>query len=513
MLVRVFDSDHLARVVPDLAPEVLHHVILHRGLEACGDLIAAATAEQLTSLFDLDLWQAEKPGLAEQLDIRRFGEWVEVLVDQDPSLAARTVAAVDPRLVIAALSRYIRVFDPGIFERIVPTEEVDHDLAPDPFTGLTCEMAGYIVRARRTDVWDAIVLLLHALADEQPERFDEVMLGCRRLSNDAPEMDGLDDLLDAPHQAVHDAALEREGRRSEQGYVTPGDARAFLEMARRSRQAQQPPDQSQRNPPQQNLPQPQPTQQPSAAARPAIGGHDDSSALIERPDAGESSGTRIGRAMRHLAEHDPDAFDERLKELAFLAGALVAGCSLGDRPFTPREARDAAIAICNIGLEHWPGIGINAGLAGGIDASMPDDVLRMHELVAVFEAGWAVLHEQVSLFVADSLIATLRDLRGHDSDTRRGLIALERKLIKHRSGGTPWHAREALDVLAILDMAAWTTLLGLLGECPVMPAALVAIVTRDITPIDAEKFEFISTADHLRMVRAFMRQLPRVLTS
>ena len=54
---------------------------------------------------------------------------------------------------------------------------------------------------------------------------------------------------------------------------------------------------------------------------------------------------------------------------------------------------------------------------------MPDDLLKTHELVAAFEAGWKVLHQQVSLFVADSLIATLRDLRCDDIETRRDLVA------------------------------------------------------------------------------------------
>ena len=62
--------------------------------------------------------------------------------------------------------------------------------------------------------------------------FHAVMQGCRRLSNSRPEIDGLDDLLLAPEQHLHDVTIERERRRSRQGYATPADARAFLEMAR-----------------------------------------------------------------------------------------------------------------------------------------------------------------------------------------------------------------------------------------------------------------------------------------
>jgi len=51
------------------------------------------------------------------------------------------------------------------------------------------------------------------------------------------EIDGLDDLLRAPEQHLHDAAIERERRRAQHGYATPADARAFLQMARQPRAA------------------------------------------------------------------------------------------------------------------------------------------------------------------------------------------------------------------------------------------------------------------------------------
>ena len=95
-----------------------------------------------------------------------------------------------------------------------------------------CEVGGYLVRARRTDAWDAIVALLVALETEHHHDFHAVMQGCRGLSYSRPEIDGLDDLLMAPEQHLHDVAIEREQRRSRHGYATPADARAFLHMAR-----------------------------------------------------------------------------------------------------------------------------------------------------------------------------------------------------------------------------------------------------------------------------------------
>jgi hypothetical protein len=61
-LARLLDTPHLARLVPQLPPETLHQLIRHAGLEACGELVASATPEQLTSVLDLDLWRHARPG-------------------------------------------------------------------------------------------------------------------------------------------------------------------------------------------------------------------------------------------------------------------------------------------------------------------------------------------------------------------------------------------------------------------------------------------------------------------
>ena len=260
-LARLLDTPLLPRIVPHLPAETLHQLIRSRGLEACSAIVTSATPAQLTSLLDLDLWRHARPGRDEQFDVERFGEWLEVLVDAGESVAARTFAALDNELVVAGLSRYVRVFDPGIFEPVAQSDDEPTDrheamregdairigeaidsatVPPDGSIGdrLECEVGGYTVRARRADAWDAIVALLAALEAEQGNCFHAVMRGCRLLSNSRPEIDGLDELLSAPEQQLHDITIEREHRRSRQGYATSADARAFLEMARRPNHAQ-----------------------------------------------------------------------------------------------------------------------------------------------------------------------------------------------------------------------------------------------------------------------------------
>jgi hypothetical protein len=506
-------------------------------------------------LLDLDLWRHTRPGRDEQFDVDRFGEWLEVLVDTGESVAARTVAALDRELVIAGLSRYVRVFDPGTFE---PTESSDDETSDrhDKMNSETsedmpeCELGGYVVRARRTDAWDAIITLLVTLEAEHDVYFHAVMRGCRRLSNSRPEVDGLDDLLMAPEQQLHDVAMERERRRSRSGYATPADARAFLQMARQpSRTA------SRINPlaaayfraaeedADADTTPPDDTSAVEAPPRAPQGGDDIPGsidaviellaeagvmpqrprALLDAPDADPRAAplALLKRLMGFLLHADDTAYLARTRELAFLANTLLAGASVQSRPFTPPEASDAAACICNLGLEHWPArwpSTMPATSPGGspspaLDtAAPPDGFLVDHDLVTAFEVGWSVLYHDVGLFAADQLLTTLADLQPVDAETRDGLRRLRRALIKQREAGTPWRARKAADALAMLDMTAWVGVLGVLDECPIVPAALTAVLERRTTSVDPTAFVFISTAAQIGDIRLFMRMLPGLLS-
>ena len=429
-LARLLDTPHLARLVPHLAPETLHQLIRYRGLDACGELVAAATPAQLKSVLDLDLWRSNQPGRDERFDEARFGEWIEFLVDSGGSAAARTVAAIDEPLVIAGLARYVRVFDHAAFAPAVSSDDEPFDVAVTPAGDLACEVGGYLVRARRADAWDAIVTLLLALDTDHRDYFHAVMRGCRRLSNSAPEIDGLDDLLDDPAQLLHDVELEREHRRTQRGYLTPADARAFLQMAkqaadtsgrmrRRSTRSSPPtsgrPTTRKRHPPTaaRNRQSPPSThrrapQSPTRSTPSSIcwlrlawcqGGP---RALLGGTTSQPPRLTLVQRLMEHVRDTDDTAHLARSREMAFLANTLMAGCSVQARPFTAQEASDAAIGICNLGLEHWP-------------ETLPETFLVDHDLVTAFEAGWAVLHQDVSLFVTDHLIGTLTDLQSVDA--------------------------------------------------------------------------------------------------
>jgi hypothetical protein len=208
--------------------------------------------------------------------------------------------------------------------------------------------------------------------------------------------------------------------------------------------------------------------------------------------------------MQFVFESDPAAYARRNEELTYLANTIVAGCAVQGRPLTAQEASDAAVAVCNLGLENWPAQWTNA-------KSMADNFLVEHDLVIVFQVGWTVLHKDVGLYAAEGLLEALDGLRCHDSDIQTGLAALRIQLQKYCRAGMPWRARDALDVIAVLDMLAWTALLGLIGECPVLPAALSAWQDPRTHSISASAFEFISEHRQITAIRDFIHSLPEVL--
>jgi hypothetical protein len=553
-LARLLEAPHFARLVPHLAPETLHQLIRHSGLHACVELVASATPAQLTSVLDLDLWRHARPGRDEQFDADRFGEWLEVLVDAGETVAARIVAAMDEHLVIAGLSGYVRVFDPPAIAPPAQNDGNDESINAElsdtnvtPRGDVECVVGGYLVCAIRPDAWDAIVALLLALDAAHRDCFHAVMRGCRRLSNSMPEVDGLDHLLMGPQQLLHDVAVDRERRRSQQGYSTPADARAFLQMAR-ERRRQRPdeaplmrtnpiaaayfraadvaaasPDQDASRLPDRALEPSSSAGSPSDALDAIVGLLAEAGLVPERPqallEATASHPSRFARLrplMEHVRDTDDRAYFTRSREIAFLANTLIAGCSLQSRPFTAQEASEAVVGICNLGLEHWPARWPDADTRDGastadLGATVPAAFLVDHDLVMAFEVGWAVLHEDVSMFVAEQLIAALSDLRRVDAETQDGLDALRHELVRQRDAGTPWRARDALDVLAILDTPSWASLVGLLDECPVMPAALRATLEGHVAAVSATAFEFISTTAQIGEVRTFMGRLPEAL--
>jgi hypothetical protein len=540
LLARLSETPHLARAVARLPAEILHDVIRRCGLEDCGEVLTLVTAQQLSAVFDLDLWRVEGAG-EERFDAARFCAWLEVLAEAGISDAARKVAEMDPELVTAGLSPLIAVFDPAVFSPPVDADDADGEITTGPDAPIQCDVGGYTVAGRRSEAWDTVLALLIALSAEHPDSFHRVMRGCRRLSNSAPEEDGLDELLPDANQILFDLKVAREARREQQGYVTPPQARAFLESCRELRiekDAQAPAsaiftaylrhirwsD------------EPGAEEQTGRPLEPGAGGAPESTSAVTdlfavlleagivpvQPLAllgpSKEEKPRLARLQQHMQfvrDHDEAASELRTRELAFLANVLAAGCSLQDRALTTREAFDAAAATCNLGLENWPrqwlaGAGPDAD-ALDMAAALPADFLVRQELVSVFQLGWAVLHAEVSMFVAEQLLATLAGISCSDREVEWGLRVLRRELRKHCRVRAPWRARPALDVITSLDPPSWAALAALVDELPVALDNVSGAGTSRALRVSASAFEYISENSQIAQVRRFMEALPHSL--
>jgi hypothetical protein len=451
VLARIPRDHDLARAVPLLTPGALHALVVQRGLHDSGELLALATPEQLSAVFDLDLWNAARAGGDEAFDAARFCEWLEVFVEAGADVAAARLARLDTSLVVAGLSASIRVMDLAVFSP--PAEPT----GADPLTNaghendLHAEVGGYLVVARRPDAWEAIADVLRALEEHHHDAFHRVMRKCRTLTNAGWELDGLDDLLPAARQIGFDLLVEREQRREQMGFVTPERGRAFLHAARHASRTVEPP----RGGP--------PPQSPLALQRPAD-------------------------------VHDPEW--DRQQEAAFIANALVAGCSILGRPFARREAIDAVTATCNLGIAHWP------------DHCAPPP---QHPLTTVFRVGWTVLHRDVSMFAAAQLLDFLDTTRPRERDMQFEFQALAREVRKAQQAGTPWRVRSRLDILAPLDLLACAALAALFDECPVMLANVSGHGGRARHTVDPAEFRLISDAGHVEAVHQFLLKLPELM--
>jgi hypothetical protein len=499
LLARLLNAPDLPAIVPRLKPEVLHRVIQTCGLEDCSAVVSLATPAQLERVFDMDLWRAPTPGRDERFDADRFGVWLAVLLDAGPEVAAEKLAGLDIDLVAAGFAQHIVAMDHAA---VAAYTTLDGEQVPERASkrGHASEIGGYVIETRQTSAWDPILELLAFLAAERGEYFHRLMRRCVRLSNGAREEDASHSLLEDAEQHLFDLAGEREARREQQGYVTPAQAHAFLRSARDLKLDADRPERSviarayfrAFEPSLPEVEERQPQAGGDAPVESVLEVLRDEGVLADQPrallEAGDPATSRLAWIESHLASHPESA-----EELAYLANAIVAGCAVQGRPFTEREAGDAIVATCNLGLENWP----------------PHWVDR--DLVTAFQVGWTVLQRDVCIYASRRLIEVLAEIVCSDRDTHLALHRLRRDLIRHLSDREPWRARESLDAVLALDAPAWAALLGLIDECPVLHAALGASGRRCAT-INPTEFAFISGNGDIAAVRAFMGSLPSAFT-
>jgi len=511
VLARLLDAPDAAALVRRLDPRQLHEVVRQRGIEECGGLLALATTEQLTRILDEDLWTSPWAGAEEGLDADRFGLWLEVLAETSPEIAAGKLVELDSDLVTAAISELALVFDGelAIVEAAAAElgseyESFDAESLMDAALGssLGRELGGYRIVARRAESWDALLAVLVCLDRDHQRFFARLMQRCARLSTEyIVDNGGLYDVLSSEQQVLADAAAAREDRREAEGYVTPPQATAFLRSARTLRA--------------EDAPVVDPvtvgyfrelwSRERSGGA--ATGLRDAVPPDADRelpPGAGKAGGThsprpplpssgggerrwRVRELLLRLREGDAARYGTCTQELAYLANVLLSGCSFRSRRFRPSESADAALAVCNLGLE-----------------SRADE----RSLVRCFQDGWRVLHEEVGLFTARDLAKALSLVECADPVTEREARDTALRVRLHADAGEPWRARDEIEVVTTLDLPSWAVLQGLLDECPVVPRDIDG--PRSRLRVSAA-FDFISEHRQIDWVREFVGRLPEAL--
>jgi hypothetical protein len=388
-------------------------------------------------------------------------------------------------------------------------EDLDVDALLDGALGRgsSHELSGYTVVARRAESWDALLSVLASLDHDHHVFFARLMRRCAQLSTEyIVDNGGLYDVLSSDEQVVADIAAAREDRREMAGYVTASQATAFLKLARTPRASAAP------------VPDPLTAGYFRALAARSKEGREQSGPDDRAPQAdaleqeireflssveepGESHGAlapllssgedeRLSHVRRHLLrlqEHDAATYAKCTEELAYLANVLVSGCSFQSRRFRPVEAADAALAVCNLGLENGDG---------------------GQSLVDSFHSGWRVLHEEVSLFSARHLAEMLAAVRCGDRVVERQARDTARQLLRHANAGEPWRSRDEIEVVAMLDQPSWAVLVNLIDECPVVPRDLDGRRSRLRVSVESD---FISDGRQIAWVREFIGRLPEAL--
>ena len=360
LLTRLLDQPQLVALVQSLPAASLLRLIDEIGLEDAGEIVALATVEQLTRIFDDDLWRSPKPGHDEHFDGARFGLWLEVMLEAGAPFAAAKLAEMSEDLLAVAFESRVLVVD---LDELT-LQYLDEQLEKVIEGGLYADFDRFRVIARATEGWDALSSALAALDDHQP---DTLLRLLGRLAESAAEWidlnGGLYDVLTSAEMFESDAAAERDDRRARSGHVSPASARAFLALPTVSTTGTrheieallaEPRDAITRayfrelDSPILGAPK---TPAPADPLSNLAGGPSDlfSELLPDlRPDIPllppSPAENLLRRALAHLPEPE---LETRLLELTYLANVLVTAHQL-----RPLEAAEAAMARCSLGLER-----------------------------------------------------------------------------------------------------------------------------------------------------------------
>jgi hypothetical protein len=367
LLARLIDMPDLPAVVRELPPMAFAALVRKVGVEDAGEVVALATTEQLVAAFDEDLFKNDRPGERETFDPDRFIVWLEVLLEAGDGVAAARFAELSEELVVRALTSVLIVLDEEALRHRMSEDDVDADAADKAIeASLSEEIDGYLLIARRTEGWDAVIALILALDRDHRPLLERLLDHAARLSGNLVEdLDELVTALSEGDSLAEDVEAEREDRRAARGYVEPRAARAFLELAKRplsdAKAAVRDPitrayfRELSRDAP--------PTSPPTSPRLSELVGElvgelagAEAPAPLRLPSAKEptsdaNASSALTLAMQRLRDVDAARFEERLEELVYLANVLVAGGTANAARYSVAQAAASVLDTVTRGAE------------------------------------------------------------------------------------------------------------------------------------------------------------------
>ena len=390
LLMRILERPGLVAAVRELPGAVLGKLIDRIGLEDAGDLVALASTAQLERVFDDDLWRADEAGGDETFRPERFALWLRVMLEAGEELLVRRMCELPQDLLALAVHRLVLVLDMDVLaEQLSEAGDEAEAIERALETSVCEEWEEFRLIARDPDVWDDVWNALLSLDRDHNDRLRAILEQCCSMTTEyISGQGGLFEVLTADEMLESDVAAARDDRRVAEGFVSPADARAFLELARRGEGGDE------RDPITRayfrGLEEPEltglrrrgetaPARDRTTALAAATDVNDLAALLREaeviaptpaqplaalalgpaeteaarrssKPDRAHLVAPLFEQAMNDLRLRDPDRFSARVQELGYLVNVWLAGRAHEGRRPRPMEAMEMALKTCEAGL-------------------------------------------------------------------------------------------------------------------------------------------------------------------
>ncbi|HET6332288.1 MAG TPA: DUF6178 family protein [Polyangiales bacterium] len=385
LLMRILERPELVSAVRELPAPVLSKLIDRIGLEDAGELVALASTAQLERLFDDDLWKAASAGDDETFRPDRFALWLNVMGEGGEEFLVQRLTELPQDLLALAIHRLVLVLDMDLLAEQVAGagDEIDgleRALENSSFE----EWEEFRLIARDVNAWDDVWSALLSLDRDHHHRLRALLEQCCAMSTEyIGGLGGLYQVLTSDEMLESDVAAGREDRRAAEGFITPADARGFLELARRGEAT------AERDPitrayfrqlGQASVEKPAESPAPAAHGSKLATAGADVNQLVQLLEAAEvvspasaqplaaltagAGKSKKGKAksaakrtaplfegaMSELRETDAGVFSERVEELGYLVNVLMAGGDHEGRRPRPLEALETVLKTCEAGL-------------------------------------------------------------------------------------------------------------------------------------------------------------------